>query len=113
MDLTKPGEEREEGRPYTDEEDDDKDEYFPVLQVGAPQEGPVLSVRLDKGKDQHQRGTWSNRTHPAQPIIAQHQREQEPQHKLTTEQRVVEVRNLRRCLSVVLCIQVSPMGQNP
>jgi hypothetical protein len=87
VDLTEPGEECEEGSPYTDEEDAKEDEDLPVLEFVVPQEGPVLSVR------------------PAQPVIAQHQREEEPQHELTTEKRVVEVGNLWWRLTVVLCVQ--------
>jgi len=49
MNLAEPGEECEEGTPDTDEEDDDKDEDLPFLEVVAPQEGPVLSVGLGKG----------------------------------------------------------------
>jgi len=44
MDLTEPGEECKEGTPYTDEEDENEDKNFPLLEVSAPQEGPILSV---------------------------------------------------------------------
>lgn len=50
MNLTEPGEECEKGTPYADEESDNKDEGLPVLELGAPQEGPVLSVGLGKGE---------------------------------------------------------------
>ena len=105
MDLTEPGEEREEGAPYTDEEDGNEDEDLPDLEVGTPQEGPVPSVRLRKGQVRDQRGKRPIHTHCAQPILAQHQREEEPQHKLTTEKRVVEIGDLRWGLTVVLCIR--------
>ena len=46
MNLAEPGEEREEGGPYTDEEGSNEDEDVPVLEISAPQERPVLSVGL-------------------------------------------------------------------
>ena len=46
MNLAEPGEECEEGGPYTDEEGSNKDEDVPVLEISAPQERPVLSVGL-------------------------------------------------------------------
>jgi len=46
MNLAEPCEECEEGGPYTDEEDSNKDEDVPVLEISAPQERPVLSVGL-------------------------------------------------------------------
>jgi hypothetical protein len=49
MDLAEPGEECEEGGPYTNEEDYNEDEDLPVLELAVPQEGPVPSVRLGKG----------------------------------------------------------------
>lgn len=49
VDLAEPGKEREEGGPYTDEEYGNEDEDLPVLEVGSPQEGPVLSIGLGKG----------------------------------------------------------------
>ena len=48
MDFAEPCEETEKGAPYTDEEDENEDEDFPFLKLGAPQEGPVPSVRLGK-----------------------------------------------------------------
>ena len=42
--LAEPSEEREEGAPYTNEDED-----LPVLEFTIPQERPVLSVRLGKG----------------------------------------------------------------
>ena len=46
MNLAEPGEECEEGGPYTDEEGSNEDEDVPVLELSAPQERPVLSVGL-------------------------------------------------------------------
>jgi len=83
VDLAEPGKEREEGGPYTDEEYNDEDEDLPILELGIPQEGPVLSIGA------------------AEPVIAQHQREEEPQHKPTTEKRIVEVGDFRWRLAVV------------
>ena len=47
--LAEPGEECEEGTPYTDEEDSTEDKDLPVLELTVPQERPVLSVGLEKG----------------------------------------------------------------
>ena len=38
MNLAEPCEERKDGAPNTDEEDDDKDEDLPVLERTVPQE---------------------------------------------------------------------------
>ena len=102
VNLAEPSEECKENSPNTDEEGDDKDENLPVLERTVPQERPVLSVGLEE-RGQIPLYREINHTHPAQPVIAQHQREQEPQHQFTTEERIVEVRNFRRCLAVVIC----------
>ena len=53
MNLAEPGEECEEGGPYTDEEGSNEDEDVPVLELSAPQERPVLSVGLgNKGLEE-------------------------------------------------------------
>ena len=105
MDFTEPSEECEEGRPYTDEEDEDKDKDIGILEVGAPQEGPVLSVGLDMGRLGINEVNVESHTHPAQPVIAQHQREEEPQYEPATEKRIIEVGNLWWRLTVVLCVR--------
>ena len=105
MDFAEPGEEREEGSPYTDEEDENKDKNINILEVGAPQEGPILSVGLDMGGlGINEVNEWIH-THPAQPVIAQHQREEEPQHELTAEKRIIEVWNLWWRLTIVLYVR--------
>ena len=73
MNLAEPGEECEEGAPYTDEECSNEDDNLPFLELGAPQEGPVLAVGLGKGVLGTSETKDQIRTHPAQPIIAQHQ----------------------------------------
>ena len=111
MDFAEPGEECEEDSPYTDEEDENEDKNIHLLEVGTPQEGPVLSVGLGKGGLGTNEVNGQSRTYPAQPVIAQHQREQEPQHELTPEKRIVEVGNLRWRLAVVLCVRSQSNGQ--
>ena len=49
VNLAEPGEEREEGGPYTDKEDSNENEDLPVLELSVPQERPVLSIGLGKG----------------------------------------------------------------
>ena len=113
MDFAEPGEECEEGSPYTDEEDENEDKNIQLLELGTPQEGPVLSVGLCEGRLGTNKLNGQSRTHPAQPVIAQHQREEEPQHELTTEKCIVEVWNLWWGLTVVLCVRGQPNGQKP
>jgi len=105
MDFTEPGEQCEEGTPYTDKEDENEDEDIDRLEVGTPQEGPVLSVGLRKGGLGTNKANDRSRTYPTQPVIAQDQREEEPQHELTTEKSIVEVWNLWWRLAVVLCVR--------
>ena len=50
MNFAEPGKEREDGGPNANKEDTDKDEDFPVLEFVFPQEGPVLSVGLGRGR---------------------------------------------------------------
>ena len=61
--------------------------------------------KTGKGMIRYEHARKPNDTHLAQPVIAQHQREEEPQHQLTTEQRSVEVGDCRWRLSVVLCVR--------
>ena len=105
MDLAEPGEESKEGGPNTDEEDENEDEDFPFREIGAPQEGPIFPVGLGKEGLGTTEVNRSSCTHPAQPVIAQHQREEEPQHEPTTEKRIVKVGYLWWRLTVVLCVQ--------
>ena len=59
MDLAEPGKEREEGAPYTDEEYSNEDEDLPILELGIPQEGPVLSIGLGKrGLETKEAESW-------------------------------------------------------
>ena len=54
VNFAKPGKECEEGGPYSDEKDHEKDDDLSVLEsvgvggVVVPQEGPVLSIGLGK-----------------------------------------------------------------
>jgi hypothetical protein len=45
-------EECEKGGPYTDEEDRNENEDFPLREISAPQERPVPSVGLGKGESE-------------------------------------------------------------
>ena len=113
MNFAEPSEEREENGPNTDEEDDGEDENLPVLERAIPQEGPVLSVRLGGEGESETVNVGPNPTHRAQPVIAQHQRKQEPQYQPTTEERSIEVRNFRWRLTVVFCIQSKSSAHEP
>ena len=69
MDHAQPGEESEEGAPYSNEKDENEDEDFPFCELCAPQESPVLSVRLGKEGLGINKVNRSSCTHSAQPVI--------------------------------------------
>lgn len=48
MRLCKVYQDRQYGRPDSDEEDNDENEDLPLRNVDAPQETPVATVRLSK-----------------------------------------------------------------
>ena len=60
--------------------------------------------KTGKGWIRDQRGKWPSCTHPTQPVIAQHQREEESQHELMAGRSIVEVGYLWWRLTVVLCV---------
>ena len=84
----------------TDGDDDEVAGYF-----SGRSHKMQAAAEVDKRAVRSKRGRRLDRTHPAQPEITQHQREEEPQHEFTTEECVVEVENLRRRLTVVLCVR--------
>ena len=50
------------------------------------------------------------RTYPRKPVVTQNFGCKEPEHKLPTEQRFDEIRNLWRSLAVILCIRLRTDG---
>jgi hypothetical protein len=50
------------------------------------------------------------RTYPRKPVITQNFGCKEPKHKLPTEERSDEIRNLWRSLAVILCVRLRTYG---